>query len=247
VTNAADTVGRRSAAQKTTLDSFAGQARRQEFKTQLRAIRSNKDGKDFVTLDGHASVTGVTYEMWDFWGPYDEMMATSAFDVTLAANPDVAFLVNHGGMTMARTTSGTLRLGVDDIGLATSADLNPQRGDVSDLVHAVDDGDIDQMSFAFRIVSGRWNEEFTQYTITEVDLDRGDVSAVNYGANPYTTIAARARQVFDGLAGLDGAPLRAARDRADALLAERAPAAESPSNPTGQNAATLRARLELEG
>lgn len=236
--------GRRAAASDGQL--LSGQARRQEFKAaDLRVHRSTgDDGKEFVTLDGHASVTGRAYEMWDFWGPYDELVAGSAFDTTLAAEPDVAFLVNHTGVTMARTTAGTLRLSVDDEGLFQSADLNPKRTDVQDLLLAIDDGAIDQMSFGFRIVSGRWNDEFTQYTITEVDLDRGDVSAVNYGANPFTSISARAQQAFDALDHLEGAPLRAARERIDARLRELTPAA--PVKRTGQNKATLLRRLEFE-
>ena len=35
------------------------------------------------------------------------------------------------------------------------------------------------MSFAFILDEGRWSEDFTTFTITQVDLDRGDVSAVN--------------------------------------------------------------------
>ena len=57
------------------------------------------------------------------------------------------------------------------------------------------------MSFAFRIVRGAWSPDYTEYRILEVDLDRGDVSAVNFGANPNTSIAARAKQA---LAALDG-------------------------------------------
>jgi hypothetical protein len=44
----------------------------------------------------------------------------------------------------------------------------------------------DEMSFRFAITQGRWNEEFTQFSIMEVDIDRGDVAIVGYGANPHT-------------------------------------------------------------
>jgi hypothetical protein len=50
----------------------------------------------------------------------------------------------------------------------------------------MDRGDIDEMSFGFRVVAQVWSPDWTQRDITEVDLNKGDVSAVNYGANPAT-------------------------------------------------------------
>lgn len=241
--------GRKAAVESGTLRT-AGELRKQEFTSQLRAASTVRDDKTFVTLDGYASTVNVPYVMYDFFGEYEEQIARSAFDNTLAANPDVNFLINHTGMSMARTTAGTLELSVDETGLRSVAYLNPNRTDVQDLRHAIEDGNIDQMSFAFRIINGRWNEDYTLYTITEVDLNRGDVSAVNYGANPDTSISARAKQAMTAIDALEGAPLEAAAARANARLAERstdttdAPAA--PAVPGGPNAATLRAILEAE-
>jgi hypothetical protein len=66
------------------------------------------NGKELAQLDGYASVTGIAYDMWDMFGPYTESIDPDAFTDTLAAKPDVAFLLNHKGMTMARTKNGTL-------------------------------------------------------------------------------------------------------------------------------------------
>ena len=109
----------------------------------------------------------------------------------------MSFLVNHKGLSMARTRnpSGgqpTLRLSADP-SLRARAYVNPERTDVRDLLHAIDDQIVTEMSFAFQLLDGEWDEEFGHFTITRIDLDRGDVSAVNYGANPYTVIGARAR------------------------------------------------------
>jgi len=100
---------------------------------------------------------------------------------------------------MARTTNGTLDLGMVDDGLGSDAWLNPKRQDVSDLVVAVEDKNITEMSFAFMLDDGWWSEDFETFKISKVDLDRGDVSAVNYGANPYTSISARSREIFADL------------------------------------------------
>ncbi len=187
----------------------SGAARLQPFKAELRAsLVEDGEHQGLHQLDGYASVTDRPYEMWDFFGPYTEVVEAGAFDATLAANPDVAFLVNHRGVTMARTTAKTLELEADGLGLHARAFVNPKRTDVRDLVVAVDDKHITEMSFAFLIEDGGWNEDWTEYRIKQVNLDRGDVSAVNYGANPYTSIGARANEV---LADLDRLPLGAQR------------------------------------
>ena len=237
-----NTLGGRKAAVESGVLRTAGELRKQEFASHMRAATSTAGDKTFVTLDGYASTVNVPYTMYDVFGEYEEQIARSAFDTTLAAAPDVNFLINHTGMSMARTNAGTLELSIDDTGLRSVATLNPQRTDVQDLVHAVTDGNITEMSFAFRIVSGRWNQEYTQYTITEVDLNRGDVSAVNYGANPDTSISARAKQAMDAIEHLEGAPLRAAAIRA----AERVAEAEPEFVPSLPNVDTLLRQLSLE-
>lgn len=200
---------------------------------EIRADLVERDGRQFHRLDGYASVVEQPYEMWDFFGPYEEVISRGAFDKTLAASPDVAFLVNHRGMTMARTTNGTLELSADPIGLRSVAYLNPGRSDVQLLMHAVDDGLITEMSFAFTIPEGgaRFSEDFTTFRIDEVDLHRGDTSAVNYGANPATTIAARSREILRELQYLPAGAARAAIDRLRArpdLAPVTAPASTPP-------------------
>lgn len=242
-----DLDGRRAASLAHPTEVPSSAARDQEFSAQLRSSTITRDGKKFYQLDGHASVTEQSYQMYDFFGPFDEIIDRGAFDKTLAAEPDVAFLANHKGMTMARTkVSKTLELSIDEVGLATRAFLNPERQDVRDMVLAVDDGDVDQMSFAFRIVRGQWSPDYTEYRILEVDLDRGDVSAVNYGANPYTSISARAKQAFDAIDSLEGAALIDARARIDARMTSLAQPAAPDAAPAGVSLSLARLRAALQ-
>lgn len=257
---AADLGARRAAALADPTSVPSSRNRDQDFKAELRAKLVEREGRKFYQFDGYASTVNQTYEMYDFFGPFDEKIDGNAFDKTLAADPDVAFLLNHRGTTMARTkVSKTLELSVDELGLLTRAFCNPERQDVKDLALAISDGDISQMSFAFRIVRGQWSPDYTEYTILEVDLDRGDVSAVNYGANPYTSISARAKQAFDAIDSLEGPALRAALERAEARFAATGGIAREAATAAGTtdtegtttelaraSGATLRARLELE-
>lgn len=155
-------------------------------------------GSGGTVVAGLASVTETPYEMWDMFGPYTEVVALDAFDATLAADPLVEFTVNHGaggGKPMAHTRTGSLVLeaikeadGDDgETGLHYEATVNPARHDVSDTIIAMQDGDLAEASFKFRIVRGLWSPDWTQYRIEEVDLERGDVSAVNFGANPFAS------------------------------------------------------------
>lgn len=206
--------------------------RMQPFRGYFERSSVLVNNKSMEQLDGYASVTGVEYEMWDMFGEYGETIDARAFDVTLGQNPDVAFLLNHRGMTMARTTNGTLSLDADPRGLHSLAYVNADRTDVRDLLIAIDDKNVTEMSFAFMLLDGEWDDSYEHFTITQVDLDRGDVSAVNYGANPYTNIGersggtpyssvtARAGQVLDDLAHLPPAAQRAAYVRLSAQFGE---------------------------
>jgi HK97 family phage prohead protease len=176
-------------------------------------VREQPDPADgTVGFRAYASVTETPYDMWDMFGPYTETIAADAFGPTLAAQPDVAFLLNHTGMTLARTASGTLTLGVDDSGLWYEPRLDPQNPDVGRVLSGVRRGDLNESSFAFRITRGSWDPSYTAYRIEQVDLDRGDVSVVNYGANPATgdhpiTLG------LDDVDGLDDDAARALLDR----------------------------------
>jgi HK97 family phage prohead protease len=219
---------------------------------QLRATLVERGGKQLYHLSGVASVTDKPYRMWDLFGEYDEIVERGAFTDTLAADPDVAFLVNHRGVTMARTTNGTLELGMVDEGLGMDAWLNPQRQDVKDLMVAIEDGAITEMSFAFMLEKGWWSDDFTEFRISKLDIDRGDVSAVNYGANPYTSIAARSRELLAELDRLPAGAARAAMARLSARDDMRStgpapsePPATTPVTPSGGSVDLYEAMLEV--
>ena len=129
------------------------------------------------------------YDMQDSFGVYSESVQRGAFATTLANRADVAYLANHSGLTMARTLPGSLRLSEDSTGLHTIAQVNTTRTDVRDLVAAIEDADVDQMSMGFRVVRQEWSPDYGQRSMLELDLHRGDVSAVNFGASPTTSVS----------------------------------------------------------
>jgi HK97 family phage prohead protease len=178
---------------------------------QMRADTVTRDGKQFLRLDGYASVYERTYEMFDLFGVYTEVVSAGAGAESLSAGPDVVFLENHRGRPLASTHAGSLELAEDETGLRSVSYMNPKRQDAADLYAAVDDGDVREMSFAFRIEQGTWSPDYTEYRIQIYDIDRGDTSAVTYGANPHTSIQARAARF-----ALTNDVMRAAKTLGDA-------------------------------
>lgn len=157
-------------------------------------FRSKPDGTggEKLTFTGYASVYGHDYPINDRLGTYIETMAPGCFSQTIGDGADVPFLLNHGGMTLARTKSGTLRLDPKDShGLLTEATLDPRNSAVRDLQSAMERGDVDEMSFSFGTMpdGSVWSTDSDgneRCMRVAVSLHKGDVSAVNYGANPAT-------------------------------------------------------------
>lgn len=163
---------------------------------------------DTITLEGYAS-TFEPYEMYGgpAAGGWIEQIATTGFDRTLREKPDVVLVINHAGLPLARTRSGTLALSVDTHGLLVRAELDHTDPDVQALAAKMKRGDVDEMSFAFRVKSQTWSaasgfesDPQGHRLITEVSIHRGDVSIVTYGANPTTSaqVTGRRRRNKDG-------------------------------------------------
>ncbi len=163
---------------------------------------SGAGGSNLVELEGYASVFDHEYEMYG--GPpygWIERIRPGAFTETLADKPDVVFVVNHEGLPLARTRSQTLTLAEDDHGLLMRARLDGDDPDVAALVPKMKRNDVTEMSFAFRVTEQLWRqhpdyEEDSEYPpgrdITKVNINRGDVSVVTFGASDATEIDFRA-------------------------------------------------------
>jgi HK97 family phage prohead protease len=164
-------------------------------------VRSDDDGTDVLVLTGIASVTGVPYPV----GFYTETIERGAFKRSLNKDDlDVQLLVNHTGLPLARTTSGTLKLRETDKGLFVEAELDPEDPDVRALEPKMRRGDVTEMSFAFRSIDEDWNDDYSNRSIKSLDIHRGDVSVVSYGASPTTTATIRSEQATAILESLGG-------------------------------------------
>lgn len=156
------------------------------------AVEVRADEAGVIRVVGYAAKFN---EPTDIGGAFMEVVKPGAFSNALKRGDDVEFLVNHEGLPIARNTAGNLRLTQDSIGLRIEADLDPADPDVARIVSKMrKKGMLDQMSFAFQVSPGgqRWDESgdgLPTRSITDVTLY--DVSIVNRGAYPTTSIALR--------------------------------------------------------
>lgn len=170
---------------------------------EMRAKANGTGGTKFE-FNGYAAVFNHPFNMWDFWGDeFTELVNQGAFTRTLANNCDVPFLIGHNdaGIPMARTKSGTMTLGQDAHGLWVAVpDMDGSRDDVRALASAVERGDCDEMSCAFMVLQQVWSPDYEQRNIVEMDLHKGDVSAVVFGANDGTAGSSMTALPAEGLA-----------------------------------------------
>lgn len=137
-------------------------------------------------LRGYATVYDVAYPIagGPAHGGWMEIVERGATAKSIKDGADVRLLYDHGGIALARTASGTMRLLSDDLGMVVDADLDPESPYAQSVRSAVLRGDVDQMSFAFKVTRQEWNEDYTERRIKEVALF--DASLVTYPASEAT-------------------------------------------------------------
>lgn len=144
-------------------------------------------------LSGYALLYGVPYPVagGPSKGGFTEVIGPDAASRAVREGHDVRLLVNHAGTPLARTRSGTLTLTSDSKGLRVDAVLDDSSPDAASVIAALRRGDMDQMSFAFRVPPGgdRWSADGSTRTVDDMDLM--DVSVVTYPANAATVVGVR--------------------------------------------------------
>ena len=157
-----------------------------EFRpAQKLEVREAQSGE--VRVSGYAAVFG---EETNIGGMFTEQIQRGAFKDAIGRD-DVVFLINHEGLPLARTRSGTLTLEEDERGLYIEASLDATDPDVRSIVPKMKRGDLDKMSFAFVPTRQSWDDssEMPKRMIEEAQLY--DVSIVTTPAYNGTEIGLR--------------------------------------------------------
>jgi HK97 family phage prohead protease len=167
--------------------STTSEQRKQIAYTNLE-LRAMDDSEDGWTVRGYAAVFDSPSEPL----PWTEYVRRGAFKKTINDGADVRLLIDHTGVPLARTKSGTLSLREDDKGLFMEARLDPNNPDAVKMRSALMRGDVTQMSFAFETIKDAWNGNRSVRELKEVRLH--DVSLVTYPAYEETSAEIRNNQ-----------------------------------------------------
>lgn len=155
-------------------------------------VRAAEEGKERREIFGYAAKFNQESEI--LGGEFVEVIEEGAFDEVL--NDDVRALFNHqDSAILARTKSGTLQIGIDNVGLWYRFD-SPNTSFGNDLLVSVKRGDISQSSFQFIVRDDTWTtetregKEIWKRSIKKVQR-LYDVAPVTFPAYSTTEVVAR--------------------------------------------------------
>ena len=174
---------------------------RRNYSFEIRAEqKAGEDNKGKYTLYG----LPIVYNSRTDIGWFDEIIEAGALDK--ADLKDVRFLVNHdlSKIPLARSRNNnknsTMRLKVTEKGLEVEIDLDVENNaDARNLYSAVSRGDIDGMSFMFRIDGEEWENLESEHPTRRIKSISTviEVSAVTFPAYQETEIYARDKTALD--------------------------------------------------
>lgn len=146
-------------------------------------VRSGEEESDSLGLAGY--VVKFNQRSHLIWGEFYERVAKGAFLRSLQENTIKALWNHRSDFVLGSTKNGTLRLYEDNTGLRFEVDL-PNNTWGKDAYESVQRGDVDGMSFGFRVRKDAWqylkDEDVYERTLLEVDLF--EVSPTPFPAYP---------------------------------------------------------------
>lgn len=149
-------------------------------------IESRKVSSNYTTegnrLVGYAAVFNSPTQITEGGRSFVESVRPGAFRSALASGKDVIATFNHNpDNLLGRTSSGTLRLAEDNVGLRFELELPAFASDIRELVSR---GDLNGASFSFAVRAGgeKWADRSTR-ELTDLDLfELGPVSMPAYSS-----------------------------------------------------------------
>ena len=169
---------------------------KKEIRTLTGTIELRKDSEiedNYIIVGYAAKFNSYSSEI----GGFREIIDIGAFDNVL--NCDVRALYNHDeNMVLGRSSAGTLKLSVDEVGLKYEI-IPPDTKYANDLIELLKRGDIKESSFAFSMKNGveKWDDTtpITRHLVSIGELY--DVSPVTYPAYPDSTSGLTVRSLSE--------------------------------------------------
>lgn len=171
-------------------------------RSYVAEFRASEKEDEYGTIEGTPIVFNQDTTLRDWAGEFIERIVPEALKNT--DMKDVRLFVNHDtnkiALARSKNGNGTMSLTVDDKGVHMRARLDvDNNAEARALYSAVQRGDMDGMSFMFRIGGEKWDDlesERPIRTITDISIIH-EVSVVNFPAYPQTSVSARSSEETD--------------------------------------------------
>jgi HK97 family phage prohead protease len=159
--------------------------------TQKASIRATGAAAAGNTAQGYAVVfDSLSCLLPDAQGrAFREKIAPGAFSMSLAGGDDIRALVDHNHeKLLGRTSSGTLRLREDNVGLRFEIDM-PNTSVARDLSELINRGDVSGCSFGMYVMDEEWDNTGSIRTVTDAEIF--EMSIVSMPAYEASSVALR--------------------------------------------------------
>lgn len=167
----------------------APEVEKRELLNEGIEIRESEDGTK--TVSGYAVKWEKKSQTLGVWYRFKEQFKKGAFIETLSDDDQRALWSHDTSQVLGRTKNGTLRLSEDDIGLRFELDL-PNTTLGKDVYETIKRGDVDGVSFGFKMVKEEWDESNPDNIIRSVTKAKLlEISPVAFPAYPDSTVSAR--------------------------------------------------------
>ena len=187
-------------------------------------FRASEEEEERGVITGTPIVFNQDTIIRDWAGEFIERIDPKALSKT--DMKDVRLFVNHDlskiALARSKNGNGTMSFDVGKDGVNFRAVLDIDNNAEARALHsAVQRGDVDGMSFGFRIAGEEWSDLESDYpirTITDISIIH-EVSVVNFPAYPQTSVSARSTEETD-YSPLAEARARHAEETADTRAVE---------------------------
>jgi len=152
------------------------------YNTEFRISKDNKSAEGYVAVFNELS-NKIDY--------FREKIRSGAFTKTIQ-EADIRALFNHNvNYVLGRNKAGTLELSEDSKGLYSRISF-PNTSYANDLRISIERGDINHMSFGFKVIKEDWSLDDEHGAIRELqEVKLFDISIVTFPAYPQTSVSLR--------------------------------------------------------
>ncbi|MEG0133399.1 MAG: HK97 family phage prohead protease [Clostridium sp.] len=152
-------------------------------------IREAENGTK--TISGYAVKWEMKSQTLGYYYRFKEQFKKGAFNNSLTEDDQRGLWSHDTSKVLGRTKNGTLRLVEDEIGLRFELDL-PQTTLGNDAYETIKRGDVDGVSFGFKMTKEEWDESDPDNIVRSVTQAKLlEISPVAFPAYPDSIVSAR--------------------------------------------------------